>query len=165
VSLDDVHIRMNDTGEYTLILKSDKCDPQTGKRLTVELGGFSTKDLLMLRNAISNDLMAWDDDGVIPQPDGMSFKQLLSFVWAIEESSEIIQAICKLLRFGALNSPPGNEWTNHDLLAKEIGNFQAAVNRLLREGRLSTEGMRFGMVEKETQPIPGLDFPVPIKEE
>lgn len=90
--------------------------------------------------------------------DALSIKQIKEFVWAAEEGSEVIQAICKLLRFGLHECYPGSDETNQEALSIEIGNLQAAVNRLTRANMLIPSAMRRGLMQKDNMQIPGIDF-------
>src|ERR1043165_261614 len=54
----------------------------------------------------------------------------------MEEASEIVQAACKLLRFGKDNFHPGRSTTNSQDLAMEIGDLLAVYNKVKQNTNL-----------------------------
>lgn len=72
-----------------------------------------------------------------------------------EEASEVVQLAMKILRHGRDNFNPNDplQTPNHELLAMEVGNFNAVSALCLREGDFGSEVVLAGEVAKNTNPI------------
>ena len=87
-----------------------------------------------------------------PEPDA-SQREL--FVNLIEEAAEvasvcqdIIHRTCKALRFGLMESQPGDGRTNAERIAMEYGNLVAVMDELLNRGIISEPHIAMGIREK-----------------
>ena len=60
-----------------------------------------------------------------------------------EEAAEVIQAICKVKRFGMNSENPLDEEprTNNEMLERELGDFIAMVDILIDQGVICPKGL------------------------
>lgn len=68
-----------------------------------------------------------------------------------EECAEVIQRVCKAKRFGLDEVQPGQELTNAQRLAGEIGNLREMVMRLTDTGIVTIEDILRGVQDKKSQ--------------
>jgi NTP pyrophosphatase (non-canonical NTP hydrolase) len=59
-----------------------------------------------------------------------------------EECAEVIQAVCKIRRFGLDNNKPGQHKTNREHLENEIGDLYAMINILQELDIVSWTGIQ-----------------------
>jgi len=71
----------------------------------------------------------------------------------IEECSEVIQAACKVIRFGYESTPPNSERTNRFSLECELADLEHAVQHLKYRDEVSTETIE-ALVEGKIDEIP-----------
>lgn len=76
-------------------------------------------------------------------------RELLTIL--IEECAEVQQRATKLLRFGAAEVQPGQEKTNSERLANEIGDLVHMTTLLDRVGLISNHAVQAGMRNKQKQ--------------
>ncbi len=65
-----------------------------------------------------------------------------------EESSEVIQAVSKITRFGIDDYHPKNKMGNRQKLEEEIGHFLKIVDILIIHGTVTAEGIERGREAK-----------------
>lgn len=76
-------------------------------------------------------------------------RELLTIL--IEECAEVQQRATKLLRFGASEVQPGQEKTNSERLANEIGDMVHMVTLLDQVGLIPNHAVQAGMRNKQKQ--------------
>lgn len=78
-------------------------------------------------------------------PEGLD-RELLTIM--VEECNEIAQRGTKALRFGVMEIQPGQELTNEQSIARELGDLVATVERLQERGLISTDDIEAGRQAK-----------------
>lgn len=66
-----------------------------------------------------------------------------------EEASEVAQRVCKALRFGLQEIQPGQNLTNAQRIAEEIGDLLAVFDRLHARGLLDANVVTNASIAKE----------------
>lgn len=67
----------------------------------------------------------------------------------VEECSEVIKAATKLIRFGAGDAEPGQESTNAQRLAHEIGDLIETVALAIKSRLVTEDDIALGRVSKQ----------------
>jgi NTP pyrophosphatase (non-canonical NTP hydrolase) len=75
-------------------------------------------------------------------------KYLETMAILAEECAEVIVAISKINRFGFENVKPGQEKTNREHLAEEIGDTLAMVELLISSGVITSESVEQSKIAK-----------------
>jgi len=73
-----------------------------------------------------------------PEPSTCSPAELERAALLIEEAAEVIQAVAKILRFGAGGLHPGSGETGRDVLERELGDLKLAIRLAAARGDVRT---------------------------